>query len=255
MFTIGERERVRERLLSLAREDAGVVGAAITGSHALGGGDEWSDIDLAFAIRGELAPALSRWTESLDTEFGALQHWDLPFGSSIYRVWLLPGWLEVDIAFTPEADFGARGPTWRTVFGETVEVPETPPLPQEELIGLGWHAALHARICIERGQPWQAEWYIARVRENTIALACLRLGHPTRFAKGADLLPPELTDPLEAALVRSLSEAELRRALAAGADAFANELELVEGAIGVLLRPMLEELTVRGPADAGPRTG
>ncbi len=50
MFTPGERNRVRELLLRLAETDAGVAAAAITGSHAAGGGDEWSDIDLAFAI-------------------------------------------------------------------------------------------------------------------------------------------------------------------------------------------------------------
>src|SRR4051812_49282463 len=99
MFTVEERDRVRRRLLDLAEADDAVVGAAITGSAAVEGGDEWSDVDLAFGIRGELAPALARWTELLYRELGALHHWDLPFGSSIYRVFLLPDSLEVDIAF------------------------------------------------------------------------------------------------------------------------------------------------------------
>ncbi len=114
-----------------ARVDPTVEGAAITGSHVAGGGDEWSDIDLAFAIRGELLPALSHWMRVLYQDFGALHHWDLPFASTIYRVSLLPGCLEVDIAFTPAADFGPRGPNWRTVFGATVEHARgAPPLPE-----------------------------------------------------------------------------------------------------------------------------
>src|SRR6266571_3773650 len=127
MFTVEERNRVRARLLELAEADPAVAAAAITGSYVADGGDEWSDVDLAFAIRGELSPALEYWTKLLYGELGALHHWDLPWGSTVYRVFLLPEWLEVDIAFTPTAEFGPRGPNWRTVFGETVEVEPTAP--------------------------------------------------------------------------------------------------------------------------------
>jgi hypothetical protein len=238
-----ERDRARKRLLELASADKGVTAAANTGSYVSGGGDEWSDIDLAFAIRGELAPALDRWTELLYQSFAAIHHWDLPFGSTIYRVFLLPNCLEVDIAFTPEAEFGPRGPNWRTVFGETVELAQAGPQTRDELVGLAWHHVLHARACIVRGKPWQAEWLIGGVREHVLALACLRLGHTTRYAKGTDLLPPELTAPLEETLVRSLDEDELRRALAAAAFALVAELERTDSALAARLRPTIEALT------------
>jgi predicted nucleotidyltransferase len=243
MFTVEERNRVRQRLLELAAADPGVVAAAITGSYAVDRADEWSDIDLAFAIRGELPPSLESWTKRLYAEFAALQHWDLPWGSTVYRVFLLPDWLEVDIAFTPAADFGPRGPNWRTMFGETVEVEPTPPPLAHDLVGLAWHYALHARACIERGKPWQAEWLIAGLRDHLLTLACLRLGHPTRYAKGADLLPPELTAPLEPTLVRSVDQAELDRALEAAVAALEAELDRTDPELAVRLRPMLVELT------------
>ncbi len=239
MFTVEVRDRVRERLLALAESDPDIVGAAMTGSYVVDGGDEWSDIDLAFAVRGDLPTALERWAELLYRDFGALHHWDL---LSVYRVFLLPDWLEVDIAFTPAAGFGPRGPNWRTVFGETVEVAPNAPVPQDDLVGLAWHHVLHARMCIERRKPWQAEWLISGIREHVLALACLRLDHPTRFAKGADLLPPELTAPLEPTLVRSVGEAELHRALAAAADALAAELERTDPKLASRLRPMLLEV-------------
>jgi predicted nucleotidyltransferase len=242
VFSPEEREQVRQRLLEAAEADPGVVGAAFTGSVVAGAQDDWSDIDLALGIDGELAPALERWAELLDRDFGALHHWDLPWGSSVYRVFLLPGWLEVDIAFTPAADFGPRGPNWRTVFGETVDVAPNAPVPQDELVGLAWHHVLHARACVERGKPWQAEWLISALRDHVLSLGCLRLGHITRFAKGADLLPPELAEPVEAALVRSLDETELRRALAAATEAFAAELERVDPALAAALQPMLAEV-------------
>jgi Nucleotidyltransferase domain len=243
MFTIEERDEVRSRLLELADDDPQVTAAAITGSYATGKSDERSDIDLAFAIAGELAPALEGWSEILYRDYGALHHWDLPFASSIYRVFLLPGCLEVDIAFTPAADFGPRGPSWRTVFGDSRELAPGEPEQPDYLAGLAWHHVLHARTCIERGQPWQAEYLISGVRDHVIALACLRLGHPTKFAKGADLLPTEIVEPLEQALVRSLDVPELRRALTAAARALAAELETYDPALADRLRPTLEELT------------
>jgi Nucleotidyltransferase domain len=243
MFTVEERDRVRERLLELGEADPRVGAAAITGSYVTGESDDWSDIDLAFAIPGELAEALEAWTELVYREFTALHHWDLPFASSVYRVFLLPGWLELDIAFTPTADFSPRGPKWRTVFGQAGELTPSAPPRRDDLAGLGWHHVLHARACIERGKPWQAEWLINGIRAHVLALACLRRGYPTMYAKGADLLPAEVTAPLEATLVRSLAEAELRRALAAAAAALKAELDRSDSTLGARLGPMLTELT------------
>ncbi|MFF0471122.1 hypothetical protein ACFYPX_27250 [Micromonospora zamorensis] len=50
---------------------------------------------------------------------------------------------------------------------------------------------------LERGRYWQAERWISAMRTQTIALACQRLGHPTSYAKGAHLLPADITGPLE----------------------------------------------------------
>jgi hypothetical protein len=241
MFTIEERDHVRARLLELAEVDPDVVGAAITGSYAVDGGDEWSDIDLSFGIRGELAPALEQWREVLYREFEAIHHWDLPAGSTIYRVFLLPDWLQVDISFTPASDWGPRGPNWRTVFGETVDLSTPKPSP-DELVGWAWVLARHARACLDRKKPWQALWCINSVRDNVLALASLRLGYPARYARGADLLPSEVTEPISHALVRSLDYSELSRALAAATQALAAELDQTDAALASKLRPLLAEL-------------
>jgi hypothetical protein len=242
VFFVEERDRVRERLLTLAESDPAVVGAAITGSLATGAGDRWSDLDLAFAVDGDLDAALERWTRRLYDDFAALHHWDLPSGTSIYRVFLLPDRLEVDIAFTPAADFRPRGPKWRTVFGETARAAPAPSPNHDTLAGMAWHHALHARVSIERRRWWQAEYWISAVRHQTIALACLRLGYPVHYAKGAHLLPEELIAPLAATLVRSLDEAELRRALGAAVTVLARELECTDRTLASRLGPMLTDL-------------
>ncbi|MDX6356477.1 MAG: hypothetical protein QOF98_3380, partial [Streptomyces sp.] len=80
MFTVEERDRVREQLLARAEADEAIVGAAFTGSHAVGESDRWSDTDLVLAVRGELATTLNRWTTWLYDKLGARHHWDLPAG-------------------------------------------------------------------------------------------------------------------------------------------------------------------------------
>ena len=242
MFTPERREEVRQRLLDLARADEDVVAAALIGSHAAGTEDEWSDVDLTLGIRGELGRAIERWTSRLYGDFGAIHHWDLPWGSTTYRVFLLPELLQVDISFTPGSEFGPRGPNWQTVFGETVEPQTAAPPSVGALAGLAWTMCLHARRSIERGKPWQAENMISGARDHVLELACLREGLPTRYAKGADQLPAELTEALEATLVRSLEMAELGTALAAVCQELAAELVRSDPELGARLGPTLAEL-------------
>ncbi|MFF5294566.1 hypothetical protein [Paractinoplanes globisporus] len=239
MFSVEERDFVRDRLLGLAEGDPAIVGAAITGSQAVDGGDRWSDIDLAFGVEGSLDTTMRRWTELLYRDFAAVHHWDLPSRSAVYRVFLLPRGLEIDIAFAPAAEFGPDGPSWRTVFGLPAPATATPPPSRRHLAGLGWHHALHAWVCIQRHRWWQAEHWISALRGQVLALACLRLGHPTSYAKGAHLLPPDVTAPLNATLVRTLDHAELTRALGAATTALIAEIALVDAPLAARLSPVL----------------
>lgn len=242
VFAIEDRDRILDRLLKLAEADQSVTGAALTGSQAVGAGDRWSDIDLVLAVHGLPAEVCERWTGHLYAEFGALHHWDLPAGAKAIRVFLLADQLEVDLTLAPETEFGARGPQWRTLFGSPRTLEPFPEPEPRTLIGHAWHHALHARACVARGRSWQAEHWISALRDQIVTLACLRLGHTAFYAKGAHLLPPEVTDQLEPALVRSLDEPELRRALAAAAGALTSEIEHRDPELAGRLRPVLAEL-------------
>ncbi|MET8092262.1 hypothetical protein [Micromonospora sp. NPDC005220] len=255
MFSEEERDLIQRRLLHLAEQDPDVVAAAITGSHATNDDDRWSDIDLAFGVSGPLDAVLHRWTRQMYQDFTAVHHWDLRSGSAIYRVFLLPRCLEVDLSFSPEAEFGARGPSWRLMFGRSTPPQAPAPSGHDEMAGLAWHHALHARISIERGRYWQAEHWISAMRTQTIALACHRLGHPGSYAKGAHLLPGEITGPLETTLVRSIDEPELRRALSAAVTALTAELARTDPTLADRLRPILTDLaaTVRPPQSSEPQ--
>jgi hypothetical protein len=55
-----------------------------------------------------------------------LHHWDLRSGPTVYRFFLLPGGLELDVAVTPAAEFGAHGPNFGLLFGESVSARRQP---------------------------------------------------------------------------------------------------------------------------------
>jgi predicted nucleotidyltransferase len=246
MFTEADRNQLRTRLLERAREDRRVTSAAVTGSASHGAEDRWSDIDLFFGVAAEIAleEVLGDWSEFMYQELGALHHFDLQSGPAIYRAFLLPECLEVDLAFTPAAEFGALGPHFRLVFGEAMERPAAAEPDRDHIIGLAWHHVLHARICIERNKLWQAEYWISGVRDHALALACLRFGQPALYAKGVDGLPSELKTRFGDALVRALTPPELWRALSVAAAQLLRELREADADLARRLEGPLLELAL-----------
>ena len=245
MFTERERDSLRDVLVAAARDDGRIGGVALTGSGAVGAEDEWSDIDLAFGLKDgvDQAEVIEDWTAVMYGEHECVHHTDVRSRGTVYRVFLLATTLQVDIAFAPAAEFGAKAPTFRLLFGEAVEqVPFGEPA-AVELIGMGWLYALHARSSIARGKVWQAEYMISGVRDQVLSLACLRLGFPCSQGRGLHLLPQATTAALEPALVRSLDPTELTRAFRAAVVVLLAEIELVEPALAARLEGPLRELT------------
>lgn len=215
MFTVSDRDRLRDRVLEMASSDRRVVAGGVLGSLAHDEGDRWSDLDLMFAVADDVpvTEVLEAWSRSLVREFAAVQLFDLPSGPIIYRVFLLPGCLQFDLSFTPASKFGAGGPKFRLLFGDAIEQPYASPPPADELFGYAVHHALHARFCIERGRFWQAEYWISALRDHALALACRSRGLDGGYGRDFDTLPAGVVNQFNDALVRSLERDELRRAL------------------------------------------
>jgi hypothetical protein len=167
---------------------------------------------------------------------------DVQSGSWIYRVFLLPSTLQVDLAFAPENDFGPLMPTFRLHFGTCIERRQVSPPPYEEIVGLGWLYALHARSCIVRGRSWQAEYMISGVRDNALILACLRHGLPAAHARGVDLLPGPVAARFEGTLIRALDAAELSRAFALVIQALLSEIRHADEKLAARLQDVLMSL-------------
>jgi len=99
MFTVEQRDALRDRVLSLAEKDWRVTAGAVVGSLALGGGDRFSDLDLTFAVADDVpvAVVLDDWTQALRDELAAVPLVDLERGATTYRVFLLRDLLQFDL--------------------------------------------------------------------------------------------------------------------------------------------------------------
>ena len=245
MFSVSDRDRIRDYVLQLAASDARVVAGAVVGSLALSGGDRWSDLDLTFAVADNVPvpDVLEDWTRKLVQELDAAHLFDLPSGASIYRVFLLPGCLQFDLSFTPASKFGAAGPKFKMIFGSSVEKPYTQPPTAHELFGYAVHHALRARFCIERGRYWHAEYWISGTRDYALSLACRRRGLPAVYGRGFDDLPADVRDVFKSALVTSLERDELLRALGSAIQGLLQEVDEVQD-LAAKVEPQLRELTV-----------
>lgn len=227
MFTVEQRAALRQRVMTLAEGDRRVVAGAAVGSLAFGGGDRFSDLDLTFAVDdgAALIDVLDDWTRTLSAERAAVPLVDLQRGPTIYRVFLLPDALQLDLSLTPAAAFAPAGPRFQLLFGETAADAATAPVPPAagDLFGWGVVYALHARACGQRGRVWQAEHYIGAVRDHALALACLRLGLPAVQARGYDDLPADVLARFDGTHVGSLQPERLGGALAAAVGALLHE--------------------------------
>jgi hypothetical protein len=240
MFTPEERDRVERQVLDWAHTDSRVVAGAVVGSRAYHPGDRFSDLDLSFGVQAgcPISEVLDDWSQRLVEHYRAVHLFDLPSGAALYRVFLLPGCLQLDLSFAPASAFGALGPQFRLLFGTAIEQapPATPDVRQ--LFGYGVHHAVRARICVERQRYWHAEYWISGVRDYALTMACVRLGLVAHFGRGFDGLPDAILTAAAGALVRSIERGALLNALRCATDLLLSEAAAASLSTAVLVREL-----------------
>jgi predicted nucleotidyltransferase len=237
-----DRDAVRDRVLSWARQSAAVTAAAVVGSEVRGSLDAWSDVDLTFAVAGDVSATLGEFTARMEAELDAVQLFDLPVRTTIYRVFMLPGPLQVDLSFTPAADFAPGGPDWRLLFGAQAERPLPPPPNPRQMLGLGVHHLRYTRACVERGRLWQALYVVNELRDEAMSMAAVRCGLRANFGRGYDALPAGVLDMAADAVVRSVTREEILRARRAAAVLLEREASLLPGGVAAALQERMREV-------------
>lgn len=198
MYSNADRAALRDALIAAALGDPDLCGVAICGSMAVAREDIWSDIDLVLAVAdgSRFGETVANWTRRMAQEHGAVHHVDIARGLQVYRAFLLPSTLEVDLNFVPAGEFQPEGPTFRALRGTPLPSASTATADSSEhFIGMGWLYAQQARACIGRDRLWQAERMITQVRDQALALACLRHG-PCSLRFGHRLAPARPADNL-----------------------------------------------------------
>jgi hypothetical protein len=244
VFTAQRREQIRGELVAAARADARIGGAAHLGSAALGLEDRWSDIDLALGLvaGADLNQLAADWSERLYRDYAAATHFDVRRGEILYRVFLLHNTLQIDLSFWPAGELRAVGEKFNLIFGAAGE-PMAAPVPDvKELIGMAWLYALHVRSSLARSRVLQAEYMLSGMRDQVLALVCLRRGVAAVQGRGLDDLPePDKTRAAEC-LARSLGPGELRRAFRVTVDMLLEEVRGADSGLAAKLEGPLKRL-------------
>ncbi len=215
MFSSEYRESVRRKIIEYSKSDARITSAAAVGSYARKCQDRWSDIDLTFGFDPvhSIDTMLKSWTEYVSNEYSGVPILDIKRGKTIYRVFVFPGCLQVDLSFTPQSDFGPAGPHFDLLFGTFNENTAIVSNTIDDSFGYMMHHLIRVRICIERKRLWQAEYWLNEARNYALKIACRARGLNTDHGRGFDDLPASLLEPLKASIIRELSSDELMKGL------------------------------------------
>ena len=233
MFTIEYRQEVRESIISKARGNPKIVSAAVIGSYASGEVDRWSDIDLTFGVDESFSinSMLEWWTEYIIKEFAGIMLFDVKQENTTYRVFILPGCLQVDLSFSPASQFGAVGSHFKLLYGKKYEKPQTSPLstPQttKDQFGYMVHHILRARFCMERNGLAKAEFWISEARNYALKLASKS---------------QSIRDSFKDSYVKELSKEEIMKAIRVIVSQIPNISEEVKG-YSLKLSDALNELS------------
>jgi hypothetical protein len=262
LFSVTDREAVLTRAVELLEADPRVAAAVITGSIGADRADRWSDFDLDTVLGDgvDVEEFAAEWDALAYREWPVVHHYATAFGSTLVRGYLLRNGLLADLAFTPIGDFSVWAPV-RVAFdrsgGRVTALASKPepwsPTPDwQGEAGFAAHDVLHAAVAARRDRPWQALYFLGRIRARTLALASERHGHDAEDAAYVDDLPPDELEPLTSTLVASLDEASLLEAIEAGTRAFLAELRRGDADLaGRLAEPLLLLVTADRPAVRG----
>jgi hypothetical protein len=137
------------------------------------------------------------------------------------------------------------GPKFELIFGVANEPQPSAAPGMDELIGLAWLYALHVRSSIARHRLFQAEYMLSNMRNQVLALACLRQSLPTREGRGFDDLAEDQRNRFAECYPSSLDGEELHRTLQRTMNALLIEIRFRDSDLAERIGPTLIEIARR----------
>lgn len=219
LFTPKYRQRVLERLIAHFQSDARIAGVLIVGSAAVGFDDGYSDIDLCVVVANEAerSAVFKDWGKRLHNLFFVLHHLDVVKGEKgLLHVFLLEGFLEVDLGFESLETLTARRTRWRVAYDHSGTLEELLRTSWEKSqknrnhlirnqyknrLDAVWHYIMHAVVAVQRNLPWKAIAEIEELRRQVIELRGLRENLETKRYRYVDRLSPEFLKTLHQTFV------------------------------------------------------
>ena len=215
MYSKEYRNKVQSSIITFAKADVRIIDCAIVGSESIEKNDEWSDIDLTFGVsaEAEIPKILLGWNELMAKNFKANVLFDLAFRESIYRVYLLPNALQVDLSFTPTEHFGAITEKFKLIFGKE-KARNSKPIPKlKTIFGYAVLYALKTRCSIEREKFWQAHYLLEKFKENIMTMKCLSENLNPFDGRDYDNLSELFLAQIESSLIDSPNRNNLDKSL------------------------------------------
>jgi predicted nucleotidyltransferase len=256
LFTPEARRLTAKNVSDILESDDRIDAVLIVGSLAKTTADRWSDIDLVAVISNEAdhEAVASDWVRRIYEQLPVLHHFVTAFGETLVRGFLLENMLELDLAFTRQSQLAVWAPA-SIAFdhsGSSTATAQSPaawtrsPPEWASEAGFFWHDVLHACAAVRRERPWQALWYLERLRNRTLGLSQERRGYDADFFDHVDELPAGELAPLESTLVATLEPDVLLKAIEFATVAFVEELRHGDEALaGRLEGPLLKLVRMR----------
>lgn len=202
-----------ERFYDLCQADPRILAAVLSGSHARGAADEWSDLDVGVVVADDAYDAFAAGRDTFLRQLGEPLFTE-DFDHSGIVFFVLADGTEGELTYARAGDFVEPYGPWRGLLdkaGVLAQVKPRPPASAAERretlrrqITWFWHDLSHFITAVARGQLWWAAGQLDVLRRICLNLA--RLSHDFNDGEVGDDPAFKIDKQLPAAALAPLRE-------------------------------------------------
>lgn len=243
-----QRQECLDRLLEALGKDERISGVAIVGSGAEGFDDRYSDIDLSVVVEmeEETPRVFQDWKQWVERLFNVIWYAEAVYGpSNLLHIFLLDGFLELDMGILSFSNLAARRARWRVAFDRSGTIdqimreswdqrrkPHVRTTYQRRLDSI-WHFIIRAAVAVKRDQPWAALHELEQIRNRAVELAELHTGLENKHFREMHRMPQAFLAELEQTLLSTTDPRAIMEALKAATRCFFSQARRLDQALGL----------------------